>query len=95
MSDYDLPIPDLDTQRLAELVFELAKQLHAERLQRMALATVLERSGVLPGGATADLLGDVEFRREARAAVEDSIARLMRVVTGQGDVRTPLRESNS
>jgi len=95
MSTRELPMTELDTQRLAGLVFELASQLHAERLHRMALETALERSGVLQSEAIAAIAGDPEFRRLGDAAVEESIAKLMRVITELADARRPLRDRDT
>jgi len=95
MSTRELPMTGLDTQRLAGLVFEVASQLHAERLHRMALETALERAGVLQREAIAAIAGDPEFRRLGEAAVEESLAKLMRVITELADARRPLRDRDA
>ena len=87
----ELSLPELDTQRLAGLVFELASQLQAERAHRLALETALARAGVLPPGAVAGLADDPELRAESRRAADESVARLLRVLTEQPDARRPLR----
>lgn len=91
MTAGELPLPDLDTQRLAALVFELASQLQAERAHRLALEAALAAAGVLPAGAAARLADDPGLRAEARAAADESVARLLRVLTEQDDARRPLR----
>ena len=87
----NIPIPSLDTERLTALVFELSSQLHAERLHRIALETALSRAGVIDPGAVQGLVTDPAVRDLGQRAVEESVAKLMRVLTESGDVRAPLR----
>ncbi len=70
-----------DTRRLSGLVFELSSQLHAERMHRIALEAALVRAGVLAPAALERMGEDEEVRASARRAVEESVARLMRVLT--------------
>lgn len=88
-------VPQLDTQRLAGLVFELASQLHAERLHRMALEHALERTGVLEHDAVSAAAEDSALKQQGREAVEESVARLVRVITEGDDPRRPLRMRGS
>jgi hypothetical protein len=89
MSTDSFPVPDTD--RLAGLVFELASQLHIERAQRLALEAALVRAGVLGADARERMLDDAECTRRTREALEESMSKLMRVLTERADVRTPLR----
>lgn len=82
---------ELDAQRLAGLVFELASQLHAERLQRLALEHALQTAGLLDRESLDAAAAAQALRVHGREAVEASVARLMRVITEHSDPRTPLR----
>jgi hypothetical protein len=81
----------LDAERLAGLVFELASQLHAERVHRLALESALVRAGVVPEAALQAAAEDPALRERSRREVEESVARLMRVITESADPRAPLR----
>jgi len=83
--------PALDVERLAGLVFELAAQLHAERLRRIALEHALETAGLLDPARLPELAGAVPVRERGRAAVEESVAALLRVICESEDPRAPLR----
>jgi hypothetical protein len=89
MSTEAIPVPDTD--RLAGLVFELASQLHVERAQRLALEAALVRSGVIAADARERMFDDAECSRRTREALEESMSKLMRVLTERDDPRTPLR----
>ncbi|HKZ73845.1 MAG TPA: hypothetical protein VJ011_07270 [Steroidobacteraceae bacterium] len=89
MSDTMIPAPDGD--RLAGLVFELASQLHVERAQRLALEAALVEAGVLAPAACERLLADAQLRRRTQDALEQSMAKLLRVITERADPRAPLR----
>lgn len=91
MTCHELALPELDTQRLAGLVLELAAQLQAERAHRLALEAALARAGVLPPGSAAALADDPALRAESRRAADESVARLLRVLVEQPDARRPLR----
>lgn len=90
VADVPLDLP-LDTQRLAALVLELASQLQGERAHRLALETVLRERGLVDDAALVAAGASQACRDASRAAVEASVARLVRVLTEQQDPRTPLR----
>ncbi len=94
MSDLS-PFGQPDTDRLAGLVFELASQLHIERSHRLALEAALIRSGALSAEALAATGDSTEFLDRAREELDRSMAKLMRVVMENGDVRTPLKADGS
>ena len=81
--------PDMD--RLAGLMFELASQLHVERQRRMALETLMVTGKKVTPKALQALAGDEQFLGQARAELDRSLRRLMRVITEHGDARGPLR----
>ncbi|HSD74853.1 MAG TPA: hypothetical protein VLB75_08785 [Steroidobacteraceae bacterium] len=85
------PSSPLDTERLSGLVFELASQLHAERLHRIALERALAQAGVIDPAALQQMASEPTMRELGRRAVEESVARMMRVLTECDDARTPLR----
>jgi hypothetical protein len=89
MSGSKFSVPDLD--RLTGLVFELASQLHVERAQRLALEAALVEAGVLARDAVERLAGDVALRRRTQEALDESMAKLLRVITERADPRAPLR----
>jgi hypothetical protein len=89
MNESTFPVPDLD--RLAGVVFELASQLHVERAQRIALEAALVEAGVLPADATERLADDAALRRRTQAALDESMSKLLRVITERADPRAPLR----
>lgn len=80
-----------DRRQLAGLVFELASQLHVERAQRAALQAALERAGVLEPAALETVAAEAATQRQSRRMLEESIARLLRVLTEDVDPRRPLR----
>lgn len=83
--------PDLDTGRLAGLVFELASQLHAERSARIALEQALLAAGVLQSGAI-DAAADTQpFKQASADALSRSMQKLMRVLREADDPRAPTR----
>jgi hypothetical protein len=77
--------------RLAQLLMDLASQLHAERQRRIALEVVLERAGLLAPGAVEAMAGDAEARGRAQAVLDASLRRLLRIMAEQGGPRAPLR----
>jgi hypothetical protein len=80
-----------DLDRLAALVFELSAQLHIERHQRMALEAALIAKGTLAPGDIARLAEDQGFLTEARAAADQSLRKLMRILAEDDDRKAPLR----
>lgn len=87
----NMPVPPLDTDRLTGLLFELSSQLHAERLHRIALEMALAQAGVIEPATLQKMASDPALRELGRRAVEESVARMMRVVTESDDARAPLR----
>ena len=85
---------DRETDRLAQLVFDLAAQLHIERQRRQALETVLMRSGAIKASDLEALASDAEFLKGAREALDESQKRLLTILIEGGDRRTPLREES-
>ncbi len=83
MSD-TLPQPP-GNAALAALLFELASQLHVERARRIALELAMTRAGALRPDTLARLADDPELHRLTRAALDDAMARLMRVITESGE----------
>lgn len=90
MSDITL-LGDATTDTLAALVFELASQLHEERVRRVALEQVLQDAGFDVSGVEA-LTDDTAFRERSRAAADLSIRRLLRLLEGDGPPEAPLRD---
>jgi len=79
------------TDTLAQLVMDLGAQLHMERQARLALQEALVRQGVIGAEAIDALAGDADFLAGARAELDRSMARLMRIMTEAGDRLGPLR----
>lgn len=84
-----------DPEHVAGLVFELASQLHIERVQRIALEIALVQAGVLDARTLQQLAGDTELRRRSSAELDQSMAKLMRVLTEHADARAPLRSGEA
>ena len=85
-------LSNLDVDKLAGLVLELAQQLHVERAQRLALERVLIDKGVLTHAAIERLAADPAFTDALRRELDQSIRKLLRVLHERDDRRTPLRE---
>ncbi len=81
-----------EVDRLAQLVFDLAAQLHIERQRRLALETLLTRSGAVEASDLAALADEPDFLAEARSQLDDSQRRLLTILIEGGDRRTPLRD---
>ena len=77
--------------QIAALIFELASQLHVERQRRIAIETQLARAALLDVEALDHAAGDAEVREKGRAELDQSLRRLLRIVTETGDPRGPLR----
>jgi hypothetical protein len=87
LSAYGAP----NLEQLTALVFELASQLHVERVRRLALEVALERSGALAPDAVQAVAGDARLAARGAAELERAMAGIMRVLTEGGDPRSPLR----
>jgi hypothetical protein len=81
-----------DLDRLAALVFELSAQLHIERHKRMALEQALVAKGVLATTEIAALADDRTFLDAARDEADQSLRKLMRILSEDGDKQAPLRK---
>jgi hypothetical protein len=81
-----------EVDRLAQLVFDLAAQLHIERQRRLALETLLTRSGAIKPADLEALADDPDFLATARAQLDESQRRLLTILIEAGDRLTPLRE---
>src|SRR5262245_46894339 len=88
MSDHVYLRPG-DLDQLAELVFELAQQLHVERARRIALEHALIAKGVLVLGAVEE--ASAAARELARDQLDRSLERLMRILEAAGGPEAPLR----
>ena len=89
MTDLKL-LDDNAIDKLAGLVFELASQLHEERVRRLALETVLADGG-LDLDAVEAMAGDPAFRNRSRGTADTSIRRLLRILEEDGPPEGPLR----
>lgn len=96
LDQFDEPafFKDRETNRLTQLVFDLAAQLHIERQRRLALETLLVRNGTVSETDLAALADDGAFLKEARAALDESQARLLTILIEGDDRRVPLREES-
>jgi hypothetical protein len=81
-----------DCERLTGVVFELASQLHVERVQRVALQLALEKAGLIDAATLLSLTTDAALQRRNRDMLEESIAELLRVLSESADPRRPLRD---
>lgn len=90
MSDLKL-LGDNAIDKLAGLVFELASQLHEERMRRRALEDRLAAAGALDPAALDALVDDPAFREGSRDAADASIRRLLRIIEEDGGPEGPLR----
>lgn len=84
------PVPT--RSQLAGLVFELASQLHVERAHRLALQAALEKAGFVDSASLQALASDPALQRHSHETLEESIAKLMRVLMENADPRRPLRD---
>jgi hypothetical protein len=83
-------VPEGD--KLAALIFELASQLHVERVRRLALETAMIRAGLISETGLESLADDDAFIARSRAALDEAMDKLMRVLTENADPRMPLRD---
>ena len=82
-----------DLEQLTGLVFELASQLHVERAQRFALQFALENSGLIDAATLQALASDPALQRQNREALEESLAKLLRVLGENVGTRRPQRDA--
>jgi hypothetical protein len=83
---------DREVDQLAQLVLDLAAQLHIERQRRLALETLLTRSGTIAPADVASLATDPDFLAQSRTALDDSQRRLLDILIEHDDRRAPLRD---
>jgi len=77
--------------QVAAMVLELGSQLHVERQRRMALEALLVRQRMIDPAALASMATDETFLAEARSVLDESLRRLLRIITEIGDAKGPLR----
>jgi hypothetical protein len=81
--------PQLDTA--VGLIFDLASQLHIERQRRTALETALVRKELVSRKELDALSDDRAFLDQSRQSLDESLARLMQIMTESGPPQHPLR----
>jgi UDP-N-acetyl-D-mannosaminuronic acid transferase (WecB/TagA/CpsF family) len=81
-----------DTESLVGLVMELGSQLHIERARRVALEEALLAAGVLTRAAIGAAGSAPAVRERTEKLLEDSIGKLLLVLTEDPDPRVPLRK---
>lgn len=81
----------LDSAMLGALIFELASQLHIERTRRLALEAALTDAGVLAPATIEQTSERAALREQAAKAADQSIRKLLRVLSDSKDERVPLR----
>ncbi|WP_306118920.1 MULTISPECIES: hypothetical protein [unclassified Roseitalea] len=81
-----------DADTLGALVMDLGAQLHVERQARLALQEALVRQGAVSAEAIDALADDADFLARARAELDRSMARIMRIMVEAGDKMGPLRD---
>jgi hypothetical protein len=86
---------ELDNATLGALIFELASQLHVERIRRLALEAALAEAGVVAPAAIEEAGEHPAFREQAASAADQSIRKLLRVLSESKDERTPLRAESA
>ncbi len=92
MSERELsPFAAPSLEQLCAVVFELASQLHVERIRRLALEAALEGAGVMVPGAVDGVAGDAGFASRATAELDQAMGGIIRVLTEDADPRRPMR----
>ena len=81
--------PNLD--KTVGLVFELAAQLHVERQRRLALEKLLAEKCLITTAELEALAEDRLFVEMARDGLNESLRKLMRILTERGNEMSPLR----
>ena len=85
----------LDNATLGALLFELASQLHVERTRRLALEAALQSAGVVTPAAIEKAAEQSQCRERAAMAADQSISKIMRVLSESKDERIPLRAESA
>ena len=81
----------LDNATLGALILELASQLHVERTRRLALEVALAEAGIVAPAAIEKAGAQAALREQAAKAADESIRKLLRVLSDSKDERVPLR----
>lgn len=81
----------LDNATLGALILELASQLHVERTRRLALEVALAEAGIVALAAIEKAGAHAALREQAAKAADESIRKLLRVLSDSKDERVPLR----
>jgi hypothetical protein len=81
----------LDNATLGALLFELASQLHVERTRRLALEAALAEAGVVAPATIERTDEQAAVREQAAKAADESVRKLLRVLSDSKDERVPLR----
>lgn len=82
---------ELTNSQLAALLFELASQLHIERARRMALEAALASRALVSRDQIEALADQPTLRSESAAQADESVRKLLRILSESRDPRTPLR----
>jgi hypothetical protein len=82
-------------EQLTALVFEIASQLHVERMRRIALECALSSAGILDAADTLSPDQAALVHERGEAALTRSMAGLMRVMTESADPKVPLRAQSA
>ena len=85
----------LDNATLGALVLELASQLHVERTRRFALEAALADAGLVTAAAIEKTGEQAALREQAAEAADQSIRKLLRVLSDSKDERVPLRAESA
>jgi len=81
----------LTNSQLAALLFELASQLHIERVRRMALEAALVARGIMTPEQIEAAAGEPALKSEFDSRADESIRKLLRALSESTDPRSPLR----
>ena len=80
-----------DLDRLAEVVLELAQQLHVERARRIALEQALAARGLLDAASIDAASRTPAGRTEAQRQLDAALERIVRIMSASGGPEAPLR----
>jgi len=81
-------------EELTGLVFELASQLHIERVRRTSLEVALAEAGILSLQAAEAQATNPLMKSLSAAGLQRSMDGVMRVLTENNDPRKPLRANS-